>query len=263
MRPDYRRLPRVTVVELASDLHTLGLAPGDAVLVHSSLSRIGCVTGGAPAVVEALLQAVGETGTVAAPTFPFTGSMLAYLQSDTLFDAEQTPSKMGAITEAVRLHPRAVRSLEPTHPVAAIGPQAQWLTETHADSVGSCDEQSPFYRLGQIGGKVLLLGVDFRSCTLLHTAEELARVPFIDFKKRFIARGRTRGREYLQSLYCHSAPIPANFPAIEPLLAEAGLLRGGEVGQAECRLFPAGPALELAIAHLRRDPYMLRKREGV
>src|SRR5207247_3757329 len=138
--------------------------------------------------------------------------------------------------EAVRTHPAAIRSLLPTHPVAAIGPRARFLCEDHLNARGPCDEHSPFYRLTRVEGKVLLLGVDFRSCTLLHTAEELARVPFIDFETRFPVRGRAQGRDYTASIYCHSAPLPANFPAIAPPLRERGLLTLRRVGAAECAL---------------------------
>jgi aminoglycoside 3-N-acetyltransferase len=147
-------------------------------------------------VVDALLEVVGAgvgEGTVAVPTFPFRGSMLAFVRSDPVFDVEETPSLMGAITEEVRLRPGALRSLEPTHPVAAIGRQAEWLLEDHVNADGSCDEHSPLYRLAQLErGWVLLLGVDFRNCTLLHTAEELVRVPFVDFGTHYRLRGRTR-----------------------------------------------------------------------
>src|SRR5688572_17543214 len=205
------------------------------------MSRIGHVLGGAPAVVDAFLDVLGPAGTLAVPTFPFTGSMLAHVRSDPDFDVDETPSKMGAITEELRTRPGALRSLEPTHPVAALGPAAAFLVEDHINAAGSCDEHSPLYRLTQVSGGaaggssayVLLLGVDFRNCTLLHAAEEIARVPFIDFETRYRLRGRSRRGAYAMSIYCHSTPLRANFPAIEPVLLERGLLTIGKVGSAE------------------------------
>jgi aminoglycoside 3-N-acetyltransferase len=58
-----------TVPSLVDDLHTLGVTPGALLLVHSSLSRLGYVAGGAPAVVQALLNAVGPAGTIVMPAF--------------------------------------------------------------------------------------------------------------------------------------------------------------------------------------------------
>src|SRR5688500_2762369 len=288
----YRDLPPIDREGVARDLRALGLRAGDTVLVHSSLSRIGYVDGGAEAVVDAFLEVLGPAGTLAVPTFPFTGSMLAHVRSDPDFDVDETPSKMGAITEALRTRPGALRSLEPTHPVAALGPSAAFLVEDHVNGAGSCDEHSPLYRLtrlptpaaavpgpsgasaadapGAVGALaaadtagaarafVLLLGVDFRNCTLLHTAEEIARVPFIDFETRYRLRGRTRRAAYAMSIYCHSTPLKANFPAIEPLLLERGLLTTGKVGAAACRLARAKDILDVALERLAVDPTFLR-----
>jgi aminoglycoside 3-N-acetyltransferase len=191
---------------------------------------------------------------------------------------------MGAITEELRTRPGALRSLEPTHSVAALGPNAHFLVEDHVNADGSCDEHSPLYRLTQLPrGYVLLLGVDFRNCTLLHTAEELARVPFVDFTTHYRLRGRTRRffgasarhplvssvptvllsrTAYALSIYCHSTPLRANFPAIEPVLLDRHLLTMGHVGSAYCRLARAADILTTPLDCLKADPYFLRVREA-
>lgn len=149
--------------------------------------------------VDALLEVLGPHGTLAVPTFPFTGSMLAHVRADPDFDVDETPSKTGAIAEEVRTRPGALRSLEPTHPVAALGPLAEFLAEDHVNAEGPCDAHSPLYRLTQVvptggaGGWVLLLGVDFRSCTLLHTTEELARARPSSTSRRATACGGAHG----------------------------------------------------------------------
>ena len=56
----------ITREQLTADLTSLGLKPGDVVMVHSSLSALGPVDGGADTVVDALLEAIGPTGTVIA-----------------------------------------------------------------------------------------------------------------------------------------------------------------------------------------------------
>ena len=250
--------PTVTRADIVRDLRSLGVRSGDNVLVHSAMSHIGYVEGGAPAVVGACQDVLGPDGTLAVPTFPFNGSMLSYVRSDPDFDVDTTPSKMGAITEAARQAPGAVRSLEPTHPVAAVGAQAGFLTEDHINGQGSCDEHSPLYRLTLVGGWVLMLGVDYRNCTLLHAAEEVARVPFIDFDTRSRLRGRARDGDYTMAIYCHSTPLRANFPAIEPALKERELLVMGKIGQATCRLARAADILQTALDRLAYDPFFLR-----
>ena len=46
----------------------LGLQEGDNVIVHTSLSSLGFVCGGAQIVIEALLNTVNDCGTIVMPT---------------------------------------------------------------------------------------------------------------------------------------------------------------------------------------------------
>ena len=79
----------VTTADIVAGLHALGIQEGDLLQVHSSLSALGYVQGGAEAVVDALLQAVGASGTVMVPTFNH-GTVA-------VFDPATSPSVSGAI----------------------------------------------------------------------------------------------------------------------------------------------------------------------
>ena len=59
----------VTRTSLVRDLRALGVAYGDKLLVHSSLASLGFVVGGGRTVIDALLDAVGEDGTIMMPTY--------------------------------------------------------------------------------------------------------------------------------------------------------------------------------------------------
>ena len=52
---------------LVNNLVELGVEPDSTVIVHTSLSALGWVAGGAQAVVEALLETVGAGGTIIMP----------------------------------------------------------------------------------------------------------------------------------------------------------------------------------------------------
>ena len=62
------QLAPYTVQSLGSDLRALGLAAGDTVLVHSSARSLGFAAGGSQAVVQALLDVLGPSGTLVVPT---------------------------------------------------------------------------------------------------------------------------------------------------------------------------------------------------
>src|SRR5215207_9779931 len=138
--------PLVTVRSLAADLAELGLPGGATVLVHSSLSSLGWVCGGAPALLAALERALGPAGTVVVPTFtpdlsdpagwrrpPVPESWWAEIRrSMPPYHPDRTPSRnMGALAELVRTQPAAVRSPHPQTSFAALGPLAEKLLSSH------------------------------------------------------------------------------------------------------------------------------------
>ena len=99
-RPPWPSLIMHDKASLLTDLHALGLQPGDDVMVHSSYKSLGGVVGGPAAVVEALLEVVGPHGTLLLPTFTHSGT--------THFDPRTTPSRNGAITDVYLFVPLCV-----------------------------------------------------------------------------------------------------------------------------------------------------------
>ncbi|MEZ5930606.1 MAG: AAC(3) family N-acetyltransferase [Alphaproteobacteria bacterium] len=162
---------------LAADLDRLPIREGAVVLVHSSLKALGYVEGGAGAVVEALIGIVVERrgGTLLLPTFSIDGSMHRTLTSGRRFDQCATPSNLGAIPEAFRRHPKARRSLHPTHSLAAIGRDAARLVDGHHRCGSSFGEGSPMAELLAANGYLLGLGTDLGRVTFYHCLEEIER----------------------------------------------------------------------------------------
>ncbi len=177
--------------EIVGSLRDLGLKEGDTVLVHSSLTRIGWVPGGVQAVIEALLEVVGADGNLMMPTHtgqlteparwrkpPVPESWWPVIRSSgAAYDPRLTPTRdMGAIAEAFRSWPGALRSAHPHVSFAAHGPDAEFLTEDHQIGSG-LGERSPLARLYDLNGLVLLLGVGHSNNTSLHLAEYRADFP--------------------------------------------------------------------------------------
>lgn len=240
-------------------LQRLGLRAGNHVLVHSSLSSLGQVDGGAATVVEALLRAVGPSGTVLVPTL--TGTESDGSGPDLDFDLEQTPCWTGAIPEAVRRRPDAIRSAHPTHSVAAVGAGAHRLTEDHELCIAPCGAGSPYAKLAaDPDGRILLLGCDHESNTTLHHVEEIAGVPYHLQPEPVRAVVRFADRSEARHYWIHDWGTPRRFGAIDPLLDQRGLQTRGKVGEADARLLPVGPFVALGLDVLRADPsYLVAK----
>lgn len=177
----------VNRASLARDLRSLGLIPGQILLVHASLRRIGRVSGGAHDVVAALRQVLGRDGTLVVPTSTADNSdtsrlyrartdgmtpdqIRRYQDAMPPFTPERPSVGMGRIAECVRTAPGAVRSQHPQTSFAALGPQARMLMSGHRLNC-HLGESSPLGRLYEAGAWVLLLGIGYEACTCFHLAE--------------------------------------------------------------------------------------------
>ena len=205
---------------------SIGIGSGDHVLVHSSLRRIGRIDGGADALLDALLQTVGPDGTVAVPTFS------GIPENGACFHPAETPSHTGVFTEVVRQRPDAVRSLHPTHSVAAIGPRAAELTDGHleAETVGT---GSPCHRIASAGGYVMLLGVTHTANTTIHVGEAcsgMVKMGRLENPQSFgvLLSGGTVVHKAQDS----SNSCSAGFNVLEFPLREKGQLRSFRLGSA-------------------------------
>jgi aminoglycoside 3-N-acetyltransferase len=177
----------VTGHEVLTALHQVGVRPGQVVMVHSALSRLGWVIGGAQTVVEALLAAVGPDGTIVMPAHtgisdPSTWSdppvpeswWPAIREHLPPFDPLLTPlRRMGAVVETFRHLPGVVHSGHPALAVIARGPAASFVAHPHHLSL-ALDDSSPLGRLYEIDARVVLIGVGHGNNTSLHLAEHRA-----------------------------------------------------------------------------------------
>lgn len=164
-------------------LGRVGVARGDVLLVHSSYDRFTGFTGTVRDVIGALQESVGREGTIVMPTTPFTGTAVDWVAGGRIFDAARTPSQMGLVTELFRRSPGVIRSVHPTHPVAAWGAHAEALTRDHHRAATPCGAGSPYLRLLDYDGKILLLGTGVTAFTFYHGVEELLEpeLPFSPF----------------------------------------------------------------------------------
>lgn len=246
---------------LAADLATLGVRPGETVLVHSSLRSLGWVCGGAVAVVQALLDALGSGGTLVVPTQTMDNSDPSLWSKppvpeawwptirDTMpaFDPRLTPSRgVGVLAELVRTWPGAVRSDHPQASFAAVGPDAAALMAVHRlDS--HLGEDSPLAALERAGARVLLLGVGYDSCTAFHLAEYRTPSRTMEHGAAVLAEDGTRR----WVTYTDVATNSDDFADLGRSFEATGEVTTGTVGEATCRLFDLGGAVAHAVTWLR------------
>ncbi|MGL4963816.1 MAG: aminoglycoside 3-N-acetyltransferase [Inquilinus sp.] len=252
---------------LAAQLRQLGLGADDAVMVHAALRSAGRILGGPDALIDALHDVIGRDGTILVYTdwsddyhdlLDDDGNVPAALRGDIPpFDPASSRARRanGAIAELVRTRPGARRSANPGASCAAIGGRAEWFTADHALDYGY-GEQSPFARLVQARGKVLMLGAPLDTMSLLHHAEHLARIPgkrVVHAEVPILVDGQTVWRRFEE--FDTSDPVVDGLPeayfatVVEEFLATSRGVRG-TVGDAASVLVPAAGMADFAVRWL-------------
>ena len=186
----------VTIENMIEDLKQIGITPGMALLVHSSMSSLGWVCGGPVAVIHALQATVGSEGTLIMPTHSTGLSDPKGWENppvdptwwDTIrntmpaFHPDITPTRgMGGIPEYFRTFPDVVRSCHPQVSFAAWGKNADFIVNNHSLE-SSLGETSPLARIYGLSGSILSIGVGYDTNTSLHLAEYRADYPAKTFK---------------------------------------------------------------------------------
>jgi len=172
VRVYHRMFFRFTPADLRRALLQLGIVPGDVLIVHSAFDKFLGFEGGPVDVVRALQEVVGPDGALMMPTIPFQGTAVEYALGDPVFDVRQTVSRMGLISEVFRRCPGVVRSIHPTHSVAVWGKRADEIIAGHERSDTPCGRLTPYARLLDYDGKILLMGASASTMTFCYFAAE-------------------------------------------------------------------------------------------
>ena len=240
--------------DLVDGLKVLGLQRGTAVEVHSSLSSLGWVDGGATTVIQALMEVVGEEGAIVMPAHRV--SLLLPLSEEEraqgiiakirfLDEDADCKTGMGIVADTFRHWPG-------THLGKGIHRVCAWGRNAEQHSQG-------FDYLLSDDGWALLIGVDITRLSSMHTAEGKVEWPQAITEQFQIPEAIQQ--QYPPSDWYIEYHNPCKPPPGKPWLkvqAEAerrGLIRRGRIGQAKCMLFKAKPVVDIYEEYLRTDPF--------
>jgi aminoglycoside 3-N-acetyltransferase len=225
-------------------------------MVHSSLSSFGHVEGGAETVIAALKAALTPEGTLMLPSYgDFRGGEYGKVQNnEVIFDVRSSPSRMGKITDVFWRQPDVRRSLHPTHCTAAWGKRRDELLAGHERCLQSCGYGTPLYKLKDIGGKILLIGVPHTSNTFIHTIEDTGPTPSTTrmlFEPKVVDYD---GQIVTVPTHPHLPGLSRRFAVADEFCRERGLQREARVGNSSLRLIDARGFYDAAQEKLRDDP---------
>jgi aminoglycoside 3-N-acetyltransferase len=253
---------------LAADIAALGVREGVVVFAHAALRRIGSMLNGPDALIGAIRDVIGPGGT-----------LLGYADWDARYEVDENghPDEAlrpdipafdiaasrcaydnGAFVECLRTTPGARRSSNPGASVVALGARADWFCADHPLDYGY-GEGSPFAKLAEASGKVLMAGAPYDTMTLLHHAEHLARLP----NKRIVRRDTpfaTPGgvvwrmiEEFNTSIPVAGDPERNHFADLVAAFIATGRAREGLIGAGPSLLVDAQEILPFAVNWLERE----------
>jgi aminoglycoside N3'-acetyltransferase len=230
-----------SIAEVTAQLRDLGVEPGDTLVVHTAFRAVRPVEGGPAGLIRALQNALGPEGTLVIPSW--TGD-------DTQpFDPAQTPANrdLGVTADTFWRMPGVQRSDHP-FAFAASGPRAAQIL---ADPLPLPPHrpESPIGRVYDLGGKVLLLGVNHDADTTIHLAEIIAGVPYrVRNRITILEKGESKQIEYGENDHCCE-----RFNLIDDLLRDRGLQSEGTVGHAHARLVRSRDVVDVVTEQLAAD----------
>jgi len=248
---------------LMDEFRSAGVQPGMTLLVHSSLSSLGWVCGGAIAVVQALLDTLTPHGTLVMPTHSGDLSNPANWQNPPVpeswweeirntmpaYHPAYTPTRgMGAIPEVFRTMPGVLRSNHPTVSFAAFGRYAEQITSGHSLS-HSMGTGSPLQKIYDLDGFVFLMGVGFGNNTSFHLSEDLARgSALMKEGSPIFEQDGNRSWQWYEEINWDDGP----FVEIGKDFEATGAVQLAKIGLATTLLFKQRSAVDYAVAWLEK-----------
>lgn len=221
---------------LIKQLEQLGIDNKGTLLIHSSMKSMGEVEGGADTVLDAFTEYMKD-GLLVLPTHTW-----SYINAENpKFDVHRSPSCIGILPELFRKRPGVVRSLHPTHSVAALGRDAAEFTKDDHLFDTPCARGSAWGKLLDRKATILLVGVDLKRNTFIHGVEEWVDIP-----------GRlTDTHEMLYTVLPDGTEIPVpsrrhcglswseHFWKVDEVLESKGAMYKGQLGDAVVRVCDA------------------------
>ena len=247
-----------TKSSLMNDLERMGIDPKGTLLMHSSMKSIGSVEGGADTVLDALSEYMKD-GLLVLPTHTW-----SYVNaSNPRFDVANSPSCVGILPELFRKRPGVIRSLHPTHSVAALGKDAAEFVAGAELLDTPCHRESVWGKLLDRQATILLVGVDLRRNTFIHGIEEWVDIPgrLTDHHEQLITVLPDGTEITVPSRRHCGLSWSEHFWKVEKVLEEQGAIHRAQLGDAKVWVCSTVKTTEILTAMLAENPDLFSDNE--
>ncbi|MCA0755144.1 AAC(3) family N-acetyltransferase [Paenibacillus sp. N4] len=240
-----------TKESLMKQLELLGIDRDGTLLVHSSMKSMGLVEGGAETVIDVFTNYMKD-GLLVFPTHTW-----SYINADhPRFFLDHSPSCVGILPELFRKRPGVIRSLHPTHSVAAFGRDAKEFTCDDHRFDTPCARGSAWGKLLDRKATILLIGVDLRRNTYIHGVEEWVDIPgrLTDGHEQLFTVLPDGTEIHVPSRRHYGLSWSEHFWKVDEVLERNGAMYKGQLGDAVVRVCDAAALAKVITEMLRDNP---------
>lgn len=238
-----------------------GIAKSDTVLIHTSMRALGEVEGGCDGLIDAFISYLSD-GLFIIPTHTW-----ADVNPDNpCYDVCDSIPCIGALPKVAAKRPDGVRSLHPTHSVAAFGKRAAEFVKGEEVAKSPCQTGGVWQRLLEERAKVLLIGVGLNRNTYIHAIDEMLNLEGRLAEPIRIKITDSRKNVYYTDLSAHLSEMTGseNFDNFESPLLLLGGLKFDTLGCAKTGIFDTVKGTEIIkMLWNRADYHLCRERKEI
>ncbi len=240
-----------TKKDLIKDFKKIGIDPKGTLLVHSSMKAVGEVEGRADTVIDAFMEYMKD-GLLIFPTHSWSEDN----NQDNIFNPKTEKSCVGILTNIFRKREGVLRSLHPTHSLAAYGKDAEEFIAGEENRKTPCPREGAYGKLYDRNAQILFLGCTLKSNTFIHGVEEWNQIPnrladyTVDYK--IVLTEKT----IEAPVHPHQAPVEdvsKNYDKLTKPLMEKKICQKGKIGDASSYLCQAKEMADLTSKFLQKN----------
>ena len=220
-------------------------------LVHSSMKSIGDVDGRADTVLDAFIEYMHD-GLLVFPTHTWA----SIDKNHPIMDVVKEPACTGVLPNLFLKRPGVIRSLHPTHSVAALGRDAEEFVKGEYLAQTPCARFGCWGKLVDRDAQILFLGCKTTCNTLLHGTEEWENIPDrLETEPQYFTVVDKNGICYSVTQYRHNDSHPSQYYGkMEPVFVKRGVMYYGSFGDAHCAIGSAAGMNRITAEYLSINP---------
>lgn len=239
-----------TKEDLIEAFKKIGIDPEGTLMVHSSIKSIGEVEGRADTVIDALMEYM-QDGLLVFPTHTWSENN----NKNNIFNPKTEESCVGILTNIFRKREGVLRSLHPTHSLAAFGRDAVEFIKGEEKVDTPCPREGCYGKLYDREAQILFLGCTLKSNTFIHGVEEWNQIPNrlgdapVNYK--IVLKDKVIERP----VYPHQAPVDdvsQNYGKLTEPLLEKNICAKAKIGDADSYLCQAKEMADLCSKFLKK-----------